>query len=265
METGSLDRMKDVVTKVLEKRGVLARLRAELRSEVFAAVDEHERGESAPRDVEPISSEALQIVVDFLRVHKLKHTLSVLSHEASVGQDALNRSVSDKSILEDMLASKRKASVEVKIPVVPGGVPTTTTSAPQLPDITKIDDMLERLNEKQSKTLAAQAALDHEPAKSVDDQYSDVDDLVVLDDNDELDSSLYAASDANLSISISTDVLFPKLPSLSDVHDPAAPIPSSNEDDVLERSFSDDPIVDDEALDAFDIVQDARRSSTFAF
>lgn len=38
-----IDDIKELVTQVLDKQGVLARLRAELRASVFAAIDEEDR------------------------------------------------------------------------------------------------------------------------------------------------------------------------------------------------------------------------------
>ncbi len=92
--TGNIEELKGVVAKALEAKGVLSRLRAELRKCVFEVMEEQEKGgagagsASSSRVVEILSTDegrkAASLVADFLSVCQLDHSLSVFRSEASL-------------------------------------------------------------------------------------------------------------------------------------------------------------------------------------
>ncbi|XP_073447237.1 centrosomal protein 20 isoform X1 [Aquarana catesbeiana] len=81
--------LKTVLTDTLDKRGVLAQLKAQIHAEVFAALDDR----SEPRPV--LSHENLlinEMIREYLDFNKYKYTSSVLTAETGLSDIPLDRS-----------------------------------------------------------------------------------------------------------------------------------------------------------------------------
>ncbi|XP_075035858.1 centrosomal protein 20 isoform X1 [Mixophyes fleayi] len=81
--------LKAVLTDTLDKRGVLGQLKARVRSEVFAALDD----QSEPRP--ELSHENLlinEMIREYLAFNKYKYTASVLTAETGLPDIPLDRS-----------------------------------------------------------------------------------------------------------------------------------------------------------------------------
>ncbi|CAI9558823.1 unnamed protein product [Staurois parvus] len=81
--------LKTVLTDTLDKRGVLAQLKAQIRAEVFTALDD----QSEPRPA--LSHENLlinEMIREYLDFNKYKYTSSVLTAETGLSDVPLDRS-----------------------------------------------------------------------------------------------------------------------------------------------------------------------------
>ncbi|KAM5151999.1 centrosomal protein 20 [Mantella aurantiaca] len=81
--------LKSVLTDTLDKRGVIGQLKAQIRAEVFAALDD----QSEPRPV--LSHENLlinEMIREYLDFNKYKYTSSVLTAETGLSDIPLDRS-----------------------------------------------------------------------------------------------------------------------------------------------------------------------------
>ncbi|XP_013032402.3 centrosomal protein 20 isoform X2 [Anser cygnoides] len=92
--------LKQALKEALEKRGVLGQIKANIRAEVFHALDD----QSEPRP--PLSPENLlinELVREYLEYNKYKYTASVLTAEAGQPEVPLDRQflVKELNILED--------------------------------------------------------------------------------------------------------------------------------------------------------------------
>uniref|UniRef100_U3IIL7 Centrosomal protein 20 n=1 Tax=Anas platyrhynchos platyrhynchos TaxID=8840 RepID=U3IIL7_ANAPP len=92
--------LKQALKEALEKRGVLGQIRANIRAEVFHALDD----QSEPRP--PLSRENLlinELVREYLEYNKYKYTASVLTAEAGQPEMPLDRQflVKELNIVED--------------------------------------------------------------------------------------------------------------------------------------------------------------------
>jgi len=113
--------LKKLVIHTLETNGVLGQLRAQLRANVYKAIDEDEtqsrpkQGTSVKLMQSPLGALMAEIVAEFFEFYDFRHTMSVFSPEAhlkrerrsrtEVALDAgLDRVRADVSILEQLLA-----------------------------------------------------------------------------------------------------------------------------------------------------------------
>ncbi|XP_035195101.1 centrosomal protein 20 isoform X2 [Oxyura jamaicensis] len=92
--------LKQALKEALEKRGVLGQIRANIRAEVFHALDD----QSEPRP--PLCHENLlinELVREYLEYNKYKYTASVLTAEAGQPEVPLDRQflVKELNIVED--------------------------------------------------------------------------------------------------------------------------------------------------------------------
>eukprot|EP00741_Cyanophora_paradoxa_P023780 tig00021621_g22969.t1 len=100
----SVDEIKEIVTRTLETKGVLGKIRAELRASVFTAIDEQEKESGIYLEnaaIQKLQSTpegrlAAELVREFLEFYELDYTLSVLLPEANLpeqyqGRDDLSR------------------------------------------------------------------------------------------------------------------------------------------------------------------------------
>ena len=94
--------LTQVVTSALESRGVLAKMRAELRANVFSAIHEGQGGKqvqpSAPLrllQAEPAGRLAASLVLELLQVCELDYSASVLVPEARM-EDVADRAALTK-------------------------------------------------------------------------------------------------------------------------------------------------------------------------
>ncbi|KAM9305021.1 centrosomal protein 20 [Gastrophryne carolinensis] len=81
--------LKAVLTDTLDKRGVLGQLKAQVRAEVFAALDDR----SEPRPA--LSHENLlinEMIREYLEFNKYRYTASVLTEETGLSDVPLDRS-----------------------------------------------------------------------------------------------------------------------------------------------------------------------------
>ncbi|KAJ3326947.1 hypothetical protein HDU76_012484 [Blyttiomyces sp. JEL0837] len=86
-----MDGLKSVVEDTLKKKGVLGKLKAELRASVFSVLQEVESGtEGTSNQTSQTSSKqaqmALSLIREFLEFHKMHFTLSVLEPESPAGE-----------------------------------------------------------------------------------------------------------------------------------------------------------------------------------
>eukprot|EP00928_Gymnodinium_smaydae_P028969 TRINITY_DN21952_c0_g2_i1.p1 TRINITY_DN21952_c0_g2~~TRINITY_DN21952_c0_g2_i1.p1 ORF type:complete len:537 (+),score=85.59 TRINITY_DN21952_c0_g2_i1:76-1686(+) len=119
----NLEDMKNLVVSALEENGVLGEIRAQLRANVYKAIE----CEDDQVNMEPNNSAASklmkspngrlmsEIVAEFFDFYDLRHTLSVFVPESSIGRErrsraevafdaGLMRVVSDSSILEQLIS-----------------------------------------------------------------------------------------------------------------------------------------------------------------
>ncbi|GAB5365672.1 hypothetical protein AAMO2058_001078000 [Amorphochlora amoebiformis] len=106
-----IEELQATVAKTLEARGVLAKLRAELRRHVFEVMEQSEKkgdkGRSQPLASvlsSPQGELAVSLIADFLRCCSLEHTLSVFNSEAD-----LRHNYMEKSELADALGAPPNA------------------------------------------------------------------------------------------------------------------------------------------------------------
>ncbi|KAI8911674.1 hypothetical protein EDD86DRAFT_274694 [Gorgonomyces haynaldii] len=100
--------LKKLVTELLEKKGVMQQMKAELKTHVFTTINETTVSEK-PK----ITGTPLDVVVDFLQTHGLKQTLSCLKSECDVTLSTreallqkLGVSVDEKESVLDALVSR---------------------------------------------------------------------------------------------------------------------------------------------------------------
>lgn len=100
--TDSLEEVKGLVTRALDAQGVLAKLKAEIRSHVFTAIFEQQRLGN-PDLTTPLSQAcsarqeavvALSLVHDFLQHYSLSSTAAVLRPESNIDDGAIMQAAS---------------------------------------------------------------------------------------------------------------------------------------------------------------------------
>mmetsp|Transcript_6454 Transcript_6454/g.10027 ORF Transcript_6454/g.10027 Transcript_6454/m.10027 type:complete len:440 (-) Transcript_6454:797-2116(-) len=102
----SIDDIKEIVTRTLEAKGVLGKIKAELRASVFTAIDEQEKVSGVylenPLVQKLLSSHEGRVAVDlireFLEFYELDYTLSVLVPEANLPEHYAGREAILKEI-----------------------------------------------------------------------------------------------------------------------------------------------------------------------
>ncbi|GAB1598458.1 lisH domain-containing protein FOPNL-like [Argonauta hians] len=80
--------LKNAISESLERKGVLNKIRAEIRAEVFHVLDEHSEGKP------PLCNENLiinELIMEYLQYNKYNHTCSVLMAEAGQSETRLDR------------------------------------------------------------------------------------------------------------------------------------------------------------------------------
>uniref|UniRef100_A0A7S3ZGK7 Centrosomal protein 43 n=1 Tax=Lotharella globosa TaxID=91324 RepID=A0A7S3ZGK7_9EUKA len=97
----NIEQLQDQVAKALEAKGVLSKLRAEIRKHVFDVMEEQENAEGkAPLPNPALASVlntsegriAASLVADFLKTCHLDHTLSVFTSEADLKGQIMGKS-----------------------------------------------------------------------------------------------------------------------------------------------------------------------------
>ena len=90
-----MESLTSIVSSALEARGVLAKIRAELRANVFAAIHEEELPESSPTSAfmtsmlaDPAGQLVMQLVHELLTTCGLHYTASVFLSEAGLREDS---------------------------------------------------------------------------------------------------------------------------------------------------------------------------------
>ena len=94
MSEQDIDRLKSLVMKTLESKGVLSRLRAEVRANVFMAIDDESSLASQPSlylEDAPDRQLALSLVRDLLETYQLNLSLNVFVPEAGLPASGMNR------------------------------------------------------------------------------------------------------------------------------------------------------------------------------
>ena len=82
----TLDDLKNVLKETLDKRGVLAQIKAKIRAEIFASL-EHE-GAGKPK----LSQENLlinELIREYMQYNGYLHALSVFTHESGQPSDPI--------------------------------------------------------------------------------------------------------------------------------------------------------------------------------
>ncbi|XP_073399010.1 centrosomal protein 20 isoform X1 [Dendrobates tinctorius] len=102
-DMATVSELRAVLTDTLDKRGVLGQLKARVRAEVFAALND----QSEPRP--ELSHENLlinEMIREYLEFNKYKHTSSVLSAESGLSDVPLDRSflARELNLIEDTKA-----------------------------------------------------------------------------------------------------------------------------------------------------------------
>eukprot|EP00472_Partenskyella_glossopodia_P003742 CAMPEP_0197523388 /NCGR_PEP_ID=MMETSP1318-20131121/8328_1 /TAXON_ID=552666 /ORGANISM="Partenskyella glossopodia, Strain RCC365" /LENGTH=334 /DNA_ID=CAMNT_0043076063 /DNA_START=118 /DNA_END=1122 /DNA_ORIENTATION=+ len=107
----NIDELQEVVAKALEAKGVLSKLRAELRKHVFDVMEEQERSDGEPGSTSSSSAKTstmleskdgklvAAMLVDFLQCCQLDHTLSVFRSEANIKSSELMSKDETASVL----------------------------------------------------------------------------------------------------------------------------------------------------------------------
>jgi len=119
----NIEELKSLVLSTLETNGVLGQIRAQLRANVYKAIDCDEDKVSStgsPGNSKLMKSQhgrlIAEIVAEFFVFHDFRHSLSVFIPEASLGRERRSRNdvasdaglsdvVSDSSILEQLIAA----------------------------------------------------------------------------------------------------------------------------------------------------------------
>ncbi|KAJ7515194.1 hypothetical protein O6H91_22G004900 [Diphasiastrum complanatum] len=117
--------LKTLVTKTLEKRGVLARIRAELRANVFAAIEEQERdddgsdggfaligkcNEKAKKlHATPTGKMLASLICEYLEWCELEHTMKVYLPECNMTRGLSRSELQEKLALKVEFENGRDA------------------------------------------------------------------------------------------------------------------------------------------------------------
>ena len=105
-----MDGLKQLISQTLEQRGVLAKIRAELRHHVFLALDEQEsqtnnanvaaatkspiaskKKKLAELQANPLAVDLLELVKEYLEFYELEYTTALLNTEAEASGTKVNR------------------------------------------------------------------------------------------------------------------------------------------------------------------------------
>ncbi|KAH6927857.1 hypothetical protein HPB50_009365 [Hyalomma asiaticum] len=113
--------LRDLLFETLEKRGVINRIKAELRASVYLALDEQEGIRPFERPAEQsdvLATEegrlAASLVHDFLHSCNLKFTLSVLEPEAQVSPESSQAKVAPpEPVVQNKAADSAPAKDEL--------------------------------------------------------------------------------------------------------------------------------------------------------
>eukprot|EP00474_Spongospora_subterranea_P010769 CRZ11227.1 hypothetical protein [Spongospora subterranea] len=223
-----MDQIHDVVLQGLEKKGVLARLQAELRAEVFHYANNHsDNAFTKPVQDElqidgPVK-ESVNLIMEFLAHYGLGHTLSVFKTEGRIVADDVRSSTSiptlvtivqnssaksfDKENRAETTQPGSRAMVHDPFPPILQK-PSDSSHLAVAPEqqIDKIDSLLAELDLKQANTQKAKLELSDSPDS--DEGYGS-DDIEFNDDD--LGESLYTPrnADADKGMSMANDELFP--------------------------------------------------------
>ena len=107
----NLDELKQIVTKSLESKGILGKIRARLRMHVFEAIDGEEENKLVNERLQSIESTvekkiALNLVREFLQYYQLDYTASVLKAEAQLtDKNEVNRELLSKNTATDITSN----------------------------------------------------------------------------------------------------------------------------------------------------------------
>jgi hypothetical protein len=143
----NLEELKNLVVKTLQTNGVLGEIRAQLRANVYKAIDSEESDQgldangasSVKLNKSNVGRLMVEIVAEFFEFYKFRHSLSVFLPEANLGRErrsraevaldaGLARVLSDSSVLEQLMGLAASYSDHQK-----GGISSassTTASSP---------------------------------------------------------------------------------------------------------------------------------------
>lgn len=161
------DELKGVISRTLEAKGVLAKIRAELRKHVFEAIDEQEQQSAEPEDVCPqltsikstaLDSTALDLVKEFLSFYELDYTLSVLTSEARLkaSTPANKKKLADQLSLP--IASARPLLVELLASKSSTALPLTASPASLSPKLSTQAREEQKIKEHHDRDAAMRPA-----------------------------------------------------------------------------------------------------------
>ena len=122
------DALTSILTTTLEARGVLGKIRAELRASVFTAIHEHQvaAGIGGPAGLAQLHQDsagqlAAQLVLELLEACQLDYSLSVLAPEANLKGVTPNRSAIAGALGLEARASNEPLLIQLVRAALPGG------------------------------------------------------------------------------------------------------------------------------------------------
>jgi FGFR1 oncogene partner len=141
-EADSLSNLTSIVTTALEARGVLGKIRAELRASVFSAIHEQQQSEPHGGMARPAllhqdsaGRVAAQLVLDLLQHCQLDYSYSVLVPEADLNETSLDRGALagalslDAGTGEPLLVQLVRAALTADLPQPTGARPPAGDAA----------------------------------------------------------------------------------------------------------------------------------------
>ncbi|XP_069812679.1 centrosomal protein 20-like isoform X1 [Dendropsophus ebraccatus] len=137
--------LKAVLTDTLDKRGVLGQLKARVRAEVFAALDD----QNEPKPV--LSHENLlinEMIREYLEFNKYKYTSSVLTAETGLSDIPLDRSFLAKEL--NLIEDSRAQSV----PILYGLLSHFLHGHKEMPCPSSLNQSLERSTQRRTESSA---------------------------------------------------------------------------------------------------------------
>lgn len=144
----SFEDLKSLVVHTLETNGVLGQIRAQLRANVYKAIDcdEEQSKEAAPPSKltkSPVGRLMAEIVAEFFEFYEFNHSLSVFVPESNLGRERRSRTEvafdaglarvrTDVSILEQLIDFATSSSLHKAGDGWHSGASSTTASSPPL-------------------------------------------------------------------------------------------------------------------------------------